>query len=129
MLYRLVAFMRDGNLAVFPGESRFRFGDFPTQAFELDVRLGGHLYRYAIEIDYKDDRRLVKRESLSLDETPILKLQEGRFSLYSDDGAELGHIPVDTTKGGMFFSATQRSSASNPSTGGSRHVLPYNSIL
>ncbi len=103
VLHRLVSLMRDGDLATaFPSDTRFRFGDFPLQQFELGVRLRGVLYRYRLELADRGGRPIVQREELvDGDGTRLFQFAEGKLSLYNDAGREGTNFPFDPRKGGI----------------------------
>ena len=63
----------------FKAYRRFRFGDFPTQRFELDIRLGAQLFQYRLELGYGDQsgHPFVIREELSADGEELFLLQDG----------------------------------------------------
>lgn len=110
VLYRLTALTRDGDLAtLFPSDTRFRFGDFPLQQFELDVRLDDALYRYRLDVAERGERAVIHREELvDSDGTRLFQFAEGKLYLYNDAGKEGTNFPFDPRKGGLAIVEERR---------------------
>ena len=104
-MHALVMVMSDGGLADrFEANTRFRFGNLPNQHFELDVRLGEHLFRYRLEVSFneQDERPFVVLEELTRNGEQLFLFHDGQFRLGTAAGnGNPSILSVDRYRGGL----------------------------
>ncbi len=86
--------------SAFPGFSRAAWDKRKEQTFELGVEgNGGHyLYRLVVEHDMFQPRNRIKLESLTYNDTPCYRYQDGEAHLFRDDGTQGPVFPFDWSR-------------------------------
>ncbi len=71
---------------LFPGTDLTRWQNLYEQSFELDMRTGAGLCRYALKLEHTQDRRRcrVLSETLTLDGKPLFSFKDGQIQLFND---------------------------------------------
>ena len=103
VMHALLMVIKDGSISdFFKADRRFRFGNFLTQQFELDVRLGESLFRYRLEIGFEgpNERPFVVREEFSRNGEGLLSVREGELRIGNS-----GPLTIEKHRGGLatFF--------------------------
>lgn len=109
-LYKLSRFIADGEAV----DTVFEANDFPRwnrdqeiwQKFEVEIQGNSGRYIYALELEYRLDRKLARigSEYLRFNDKPLYEFhadQEGRARLYRDDHSLGGEYLFDWSRSGV----------------------------
>lgn len=89
--------------AVFPPRTLTRWQSSDVQTFEVDIELGGDLYKYRIEIEHdrNSNRARISLEQLTLDDGPLFVCEKGEVQLYRDDHSRGPSFGVDWSESAL----------------------------
>ena len=103
-LHGLAKVIRGGPIGeLFEAGTRFRYGGFSNQRFELEVELEDGVFQYTLELGFegRDLRPSVLREELTRNGATLFLLRDGVLELRNGMGDLTGTLDYDRHMGGL----------------------------